>query len=102
MLEGYRGLLHSDGYDAYPQSVAKTSGVTRLSCWAHARRKFTEALAKAPATAGFVLRLIGQFYRWEHEWDRLAQGFPDFDPPEVLLAALEKATRGPYHQYAIT
>ena len=32
----------------------------------------------------------------------LAQGFPDFDPPEELLAALEKATRGPHHQYAVT
>lgn len=32
----------------------------------------------------------------------LAQGFPDFDPPEPLLAALERAARGPFHQYAIT
>src|SRR6187402_1651661 len=32
----------------------------------------------------------------------LAQGFPDFDPPEELLAALERATRGPFHQYAVT
>ena len=32
----------------------------------------------------------------------LAQGFPDFDPPEEVLAALERATRGPHHQYAIT
>jgi len=32
----------------------------------------------------------------------LAQGFPDFDPPEELLAALERATRGPHHQYAVT
>lgn len=32
----------------------------------------------------------------------LAQGFPDFDPPEELLAGLERATRGPFHQYAIT
>jgi aminotransferase len=32
----------------------------------------------------------------------LAQGFPDFDPPEALLAALERATRGPHHQYAVT
>ncbi|MFM7555478.1 MAG: pyridoxal phosphate-dependent aminotransferase, partial [Verrucomicrobiota bacterium] len=32
----------------------------------------------------------------------LAQGFPDFDPPEALLAALERATRGPFHQYAVT
>lgn len=32
----------------------------------------------------------------------LSQGFPDFDPPEEILAALEKATRGPHHQYAVT
>ena len=32
----------------------------------------------------------------------LAQGFPDFDPPEELLRALERATRGPHHQYAVT
>ncbi len=32
----------------------------------------------------------------------LSQGFPDFSPPEALLAALERATRGPYHQYAVT
>lgn len=32
----------------------------------------------------------------------LSQGFPDFDPPEELLAALERATRSPHHQYAVT
>lgn len=32
----------------------------------------------------------------------LSQGFPDFDPPEELLAALERATRTPCHQYAVT
>jgi aminotransferase len=37
-----------------------------------------------------------------HQAINLAQGFPDFDPPEELLAALERATRGPFHQYAVT
>lgn len=37
-----------------------------------------------------------------HEAINLAQGFPDFDPPEELLAALERAVRGPHHQYAVT
>jgi aminotransferase len=32
----------------------------------------------------------------------LSQGFPDFDPPEEMLQALERATRGPFHQYAVT
>ncbi len=32
----------------------------------------------------------------------LAQGFPDFPPPPLLLEALERAARGPAHQYAVT
>ncbi len=32
----------------------------------------------------------------------LAQGFPDFEPPPALLDALVTATRGPFHQYAVT
>ncbi len=32
----------------------------------------------------------------------LSQGFPDFEPPEEVLSALETATRGPHHQYAVT
>ncbi|MEI6085190.1 MAG: aminotransferase class I/II-fold pyridoxal phosphate-dependent enzyme [Verrucomicrobiota bacterium] len=32
----------------------------------------------------------------------LSQGFPDFDPPEILLSALEKTARRGPHQYAIT
>ena len=38
----------------------------------------------------------------KHGSINLAQGFPDFDPPLELLDALEKAARGPNHQYAIT
>ncbi|TLD70358.1 aminotransferase class I/II-fold pyridoxal phosphate-dependent enzyme [Phragmitibacter flavus] len=38
----------------------------------------------------------------QHGAINLSQGFPDFDPPEELLAALERATRGPFHQYAVT
>jgi aminotransferase len=38
----------------------------------------------------------------QHGAINLSQGFPDFDPPEALLKALEAATRGPHHQYAVT
>ncbi|MEO7521212.1 MAG: aminotransferase class I/II-fold pyridoxal phosphate-dependent enzyme [Gemmatimonas sp.] len=38
----------------------------------------------------------------EHGALNLAQGFPDFDPPKVLLDALVTAAHGPFHQYAVT
>ena len=54
--------------------------------------------------AGFSESVIRGMTRLanRHNAINLAQGFPDFDPPEELLAALERATRGPFHQYAVT
>jgi transposase len=39
-LSGFSGHLHVDGYAGYN----KVSGVTLVGCWAHARRKYDEAL----------------------------------------------------------
>src|ERR1700748_59076 len=59
-----------------------------------------------PATrlSGFTESVIRGMTRLanQHGAINLAQGFPDFDPPEELLTALERATRGPFHQYAVT
>ncbi|WP_422393073.1 IS66 family transposase ISCde1 [Moorella humiferrea] len=43
-LKGFKGYLHVDGYDGY-NGLAK---VTLVGCWAHARRKFDEALKALP------------------------------------------------------
>lgn len=61
-----------------------------------------------PATAARLARFTESVIRGttrlatQHGAINLAQGFPDFNPPEELLAALERATRGPHHQYATT
>ena len=69
LLAGFRGLLQSDGYEAYASFVKAHAGVTHVGCWAHARRHFHEALTEAPARAGFVLRLIAHLYHLEQTWD---------------------------------
>ena len=42
-LKGFRGFLHADGYAGY----YKLKDITVVGCWAHARRKFDEALQGA-------------------------------------------------------
>ena len=69
LLDGYTGLLQSDGYHAYPGFVRTHPGVTWLGCWAHARRKFFDALTDAPRVVRVVLQLIARLYRYEHAWD---------------------------------
>ena len=46
-LKGFSGYLHVDGYGGYDQ----LPNVTLVGCWAHARRKFDEALKALPASA---------------------------------------------------
>jgi transposase len=71
LLEGFAGFLQTDGYEGY-NAVVAGSEITHLGCWAHARRKFDEALKalgkKHPgkggrATKGLVY--IQKLYRIE-------------------------------------
>ncbi|EOI1335872.1 IS66 family transposase [Salmonella enterica subsp. enterica serovar 4,[5],12:i:-] len=50
LLEGFSGILQADGYSGYSQ-VCKESGLTRIGCWDHARRKFIEATQATPSVA---------------------------------------------------
>jgi transposase len=69
LLEGYRGLLQTDGYGAY-RAFSERAEVTWLGCWAHARRKFYESLKEDPKAIGLVLRLIGRLYAHEEVYRR--------------------------------
>lgn len=77
LLEGYRGLLLTDGYEAYAQ-VAAANSLVHAGCWAHARRKFDEAhKAQAAGTesshAKVALAFISELYRIERALtDRMA------------------------------
>jgi transposase len=43
LLRGFQGFLQTDGYEGYG-AIGRESGVVHVGCWAHARRKFDEAL----------------------------------------------------------
>lgn len=45
-----------------------------MGCWAHARRKFTEAAQERPKAVNLVLRLISRLYQWESLWDEQKVG----------------------------
>jgi len=74
LLQDYRGIVQSDGYEAYPAFARAREGVEWVGCWAHARRYFFEAAAERPKTAERILRLIAGLYRLEREWDQAAVG----------------------------
>jgi len=64
LLANYQGAVQTDGYEAYSIYENK-KGVLLLGCWAHARRKFTEALKEDQSGAAYALEQIGMLYRVE-------------------------------------
>ena len=71
-LGDYSGYLVCDGYDGYN----KLQKITRCGCWAHARRKFVEALPTdkelvSTSMAAKGVNLINELYEIERSFDRL-------------------------------
>jgi transposase len=64
LLHNYKGAVQTDGYEAYSIYENK-KGVLLLGCWAHARRKFIEALKEDKAGAQYAIEQIGLIYAVE-------------------------------------
>ena len=71
-LSHYRGLLMSDGYDAW----RTVDGALHLGCMAHARRKFTDALKARQKPGGPPLQAL-KFFEALYEIERLARQTPN-------------------------
>jgi hypothetical protein len=67
MLDGFTGELQSDGFVAYETLAAKNHGLMRIACWAHARRKFVEAVDREGTAAAWYVAEIQRLYRIEAE-----------------------------------
>ncbi|RNC63953.1 IS66 family transposase [Proteiniphilum sp. X52] len=71
LLGGFRGCVQSDGYDACDQ-FEKVEGITLYGCWAHARRKYCDALEENKSLATEAVCYIRKPYKVEEEAGRAA------------------------------
>ena len=62
-LAPFRGALQADAYAGY-DALYQSGAVLEFGCWAHARRRFVEALTTDPQAA-LVVALIQQLYQVE-------------------------------------
>jgi transposase len=78
MLEGFQGYMQTDGYSGY-DALGERSGIVHVGCFAHARRKFDEALRgqgkngkkKSGAKQSLArqgLNRINKLYEYERLW----------------------------------
>ena len=85
-LEGFSGYLHADGYQGYHKLP---EDIRVVGCWAHARRKFDEALNALPTdkregTAALTgLDYCNKLFAWEKQ-------FKDLSPEERTKQRLKE------------
>lgn len=85
-LKEYRGYLQADAFSGY-DGIYAGGLIAEVACWAHARRKFYEALDSYPAQAQRVLDLIARLYAVESRAKRLKAS------DETLLAWRQRFSR---------
>jgi hypothetical protein len=61
----FEGVIQCDGYAAYKTYEKLNAGVSLAHCWAHARRKFKEALDEETDKAAWMISKLQRLYRVE-------------------------------------
>ncbi len=62
MLKSFAGTFQSDGYGLYESLERDRSDLRRVACWAHARRKFHEALTDDGPRSRQIIALMAPLY----------------------------------------
>jgi transposase len=73
-LKDFKGTVQCDGYGAYTSYAKGKEDIDIACCWAHARRKFSEALDESPRIAGWFMNQIGSLYAVETRLRKVKAG----------------------------
>lgn len=94
-LKGFKGYIHTDGYAGYHKLVdnpePEGGGITLVGCWAHARRKYDEALKALGAKGGPAAATIHQGLEYCNKLFKLEEEIKNTSPEERMKHRLEKA-----------
>jgi hypothetical protein len=69
LVDGFSGVLQSDGYAAYGNYAKGRDGIRLAACWAHVFRKFRDALSEEPVLAKEAMAEIAGLYELEEAWN---------------------------------
>lgn len=86
-LEGFQGYLHVDGYPGYNG----LPDIVLVGCWAHARRKFTEALQALPESAATTAVKAKEGLAFCNNLFDIERDLQDVSPQERYKKRLERS-----------
>lgn len=94
-LKGFKGYLHTDGYAGYHKlsesKDGKPADVIQVGCWAHARRKWDEALKGVTDKEGVNAINIQTGLEYCNTLFRLEKELKELSPEERYARRIEEA-----------
>lgn len=94
-LKGFKGYIHTDGYAGYHKLVdnpdQEVGSITLVGCWAHARRKYDEALKALGAKESPAAVTIHQGLEYCNKLFKLEEEIREISPEERIKRRHEKA-----------
>lgn len=92
-LKGFKGYIHVDGYEAYSKLLkgpdGEDTGVRLVGCWAHARRKWDEAIKSLPKGADPSLLAVRKGFDYCNKLFELERKFEKYTPEKRYLARIK-------------
>lgn len=77
LLAGFRGYMIADASSVYHELYRSEPGITEVCCWAHARRRFFDALSVDRERAMVAIGFIGLLYDAHHAATNADTGVTD-------------------------
>jgi transposase len=84
VLEGFEGIVMTDGYGAYQALERAGPNLHLAHCWAHVRRKFLEAEDAYPELSEHAVKQIGKLFKIEKEVPQLRPGADDDERGDIM------------------
>jgi transposase len=89
VLDGFKGVVMTDGYGAYEALDKASPDITLAHCWAHVRRKFLEAEDAYPELSDHAVKLIGTLFKVEREAPKIQPGMSEDEVTSALAIRRE-------------
>jgi hypothetical protein len=86
-MVGFKGFMHTDGYSGYNKMIdadRSPPDIIRVGCWAHARRKYDEALKSLPKEERQAAVLTNEGLDYCNELFKLEKDWKDLSPEDRL------------------
>lgn len=92
VLKNFQGCFIGDAYAGY-HKLSRTAGIKHAACWAHVRRKYSDALLSDKRLAARAIDIINRLFRLESAAKTRRAADPSFGDEQLLALRQRRSAK---------